>query len=63
MEITKDLQNSRDIIIGLYSQQRWRHMGVGIPIISLRRSNDRLGFINGNPYTDNTVASSWMKAQ
>ena len=34
---------------GLYSLRRRRHTGIGIPIINLRRSADRLRFIIGIP--------------
>ena len=34
---------------GLYSLRRRRLMGIGIPIINLRRSDDRLRFIMGIP--------------
>ena len=35
--------------LGLYSQRRRRLTGIGIPIINLRRSDDRLRFIMGIP--------------
>ena len=35
--------------LGLYSLRRRRLMGIGIPIINLRRSDDRLRFIMGIP--------------
>ena len=34
---------------GLHSTRRYRLIGIGIPIINLRRSSDRLGFIMGIP--------------
>ena len=35
--------------LGLYSLRRHRLTGIGIPIINLRRSDDRLRFITGIP--------------
>ena len=43
-------ENTVDIIIqGLYSLRRRRLISIGIPIINLRRSWDRLRFIMGIP--------------
>ena len=43
------LQPSRWWSLGLYSLRRRRLTGMGIPIINLRRSDDRLRFIMGIP--------------
>ena len=37
------------VLQGLYSLRRHRHISIGIPIINLRRSSDRLRFIMGIP--------------
>ena len=45
-------ENTVDIIIqGLYSLRRRRLISIGIPILNLRRSWDRLRFIMGIPIT------------
>ena len=38
-----------DLYLGLYSLRRRRLISIGIPIINLRRSSDRLRFIMGIP--------------
>ena len=42
-------QISSTLILGLYSLRRRRLISIGIPIINLRRSSDRLRFIMGIP--------------
>ena len=47
---------------GLYSLRRHHLIGIGIPIINLRRSSDRLRFINGDSYTRKTASFKSIEA-
>ena len=61
------VQNSNTwyAIQGLYSFQRHRLTCIGIPIITLRRSDHRLRYIHvtWNLYTNKAVSSQWIEAQ